>query len=247
MESTLSNSALGAAGSFRSSVGARRDPVLRGRPRSKVIPQLRWWSWRACLAACVLVLLSCGEGAPDPAAEAAARAAREHAVWSALLDEPDVGWFGFGDEPLAWMYVQSRSMNLAQATRPEHGEFVAHWIGLMRGHGLGDDTLDDFDRVAGEALAVVPVSFSSTFDVRTYDETWDVLRGTDDWTAFYERNPACGGLLQLSRVGFSADGRQALLQVHYSWESLGGESSVVLLELADGDWRLVAKEVLVVS
>jgi hypothetical protein len=61
------------------------------------------------------------------------------------------------------------------------------------------------------------------------------------------RHPDAGGLVRFTRAGLSADGTQALLQFDYSWDALGGELSVLLLELQDGRWRLVHKEVLVIS
>ena len=61
-----------------------------------------------------------------------------------------------------------------------------------------------------------------------------IFRDGRGWESFYEAYPDSGGVFSLSRVGFSPDGRQALVHVGRQWMGRAGGGEVVLLTLADG-------------
>ena len=58
------------------------------------------------------------------------------------------------------------------------------------------------------------------------------------WGAFEKAFPGAHGILYLSRVGFSADGTQALLYMSYSCGSMCGEGSYVVMQKRNGAWTL---------
>lgn len=58
----------------------------------------------------------------------------------------------------------------------------------------------------------------------------------DGWETFYARYPGSQGIMGLSRVGFSADGTQALLYLGNQWHWLAGRGYVWLLSRVGGGW-----------
>jgi hypothetical protein len=58
------------------------------------------------------------------------------------------------------------------------------------------------------------------------------------WQEFYRRFPGTPGLIDVSRVGFSRDGRSALVLVEYGSGGLCGGTIYALLELQAGRWRV---------
>lgn len=59
------------------------------------------------------------------------------------------------------------------------------------------------------------------------------------WTAFRERFPGSFGRIELSRVGFSADGKQALVLAHYQCGGRCGGTRYYLLERVPGGWQVL--------
>lgn len=67
-------------------------------------------------------------------------------------------------------------------------------------------------------------------------------KGGGDWPAFYNRFPGSTGLLTFSRVGFSADGTQALFYVSGNCGGLCGAGYYVLMERHYEHW-VIKKEI----
>jgi hypothetical protein len=63
-------------------------------------------------------------------------------------------------------------------------------------------------------------------------------RNGGSWTAYYKRYPGSQGIATLSRVGFSADGTQALFYVSNHCGGLCGGGSYVVMEKRDGRWMI---------
>lgn len=59
------------------------------------------------------------------------------------------------------------------------------------------------------------------------------------WDEFYERYPGSSGITELSRPGYSADKRQALIYVSRTSGGLSGSGYLVLFEFQDGKWVIV--------
>jgi hypothetical protein len=61
------------------------------------------------------------------------------------------------------------------------------------------------------------------------------------WQAFYRRFPASPGVVTLSAVGFSVDGRSALVMVDTSCGSRCGHTYYYLLQYLDGRWTVIRR------
>jgi hypothetical protein len=74
---------------------------------------------------------------------------------------------------------------------------------------------------------------------RHFPETGDLNK---NWERFYKDYPNCGGMFTLSHVGFSKDGRLAMIYLGHSYASLGGEGIVYVLKwnAATHHWELTA-------
>jgi len=58
------------------------------------------------------------------------------------------------------------------------------------------------------------------------------------WSRFYEDHPLAQGILLLSRVGVSADGRQALVYAGDQWDFLAGTGDFYMLERSQSGWTI---------
>jgi hypothetical protein len=67
-------------------------------------------------------------------------------------------------------------------------------------------------------------------------------KGGGDWPAFYKQFPGSTGLLTFSRVGFSADGTQALFYVSGNCGGLCGAGYYVVMERHNEHW-MIKKEI----
>lgn len=85
--------------------------------------------------------------------------------------------------------------------------------------------------------ARVPVVFLSGRDLA------EIGRGATNpdsyWRRFYSRFPASSGRLAVSRVGFSRDGRHALMLVDYGCGGLCGGTVYYLLEKRTNTWQTI--------
>jgi hypothetical protein len=61
------------------------------------------------------------------------------------------------------------------------------------------------------------------------------------WSEFFARHPDSGGVIVFSRVGYSRDGAQALVNVTRACPPCGGVSDYVLLSRAGGAWTVTAR------
>ena len=73
------------------------------------------------------------------------------------------------------------------------------------------------------------------------DVPHDLRRG-GFWDWFHQRYPAAQGLSRASRVGFSPDGEEALVELSYSCGWLCGHGEQVLLVREAGRWRVVLRQ-----
>jgi hypothetical protein len=95
-------------------------------------------------------------------------------------------------------------------------------------------TLDAFREVNGQQ-ATLQHSFHIAFDYELIDSTQlHSLFKNGSWPAFYRRFPGSSGFLGLSRVGFSGDGKQALLYVSNKCGELCGGGMYVVMERRGG-------------
>jgi hypothetical protein len=64
------------------------------------------------------------------------------------------------------------------------------------------------------------------------------------WTDYYRKYPNSQGILSLSRVGFSPDGKQAVFYASNGCGGKCGTGTYVVMERVDSGWK-VAKEILI--
>ena len=58
------------------------------------------------------------------------------------------------------------------------------------------------------------------------------------WEEFYDLYGSSGGYLGFSRIAYSVDNTQAILEMSSYAGSLGGEGSIVYLKKVDGEWAI---------
>jgi len=61
-------------------------------------------------------------------------------------------------------------------------------------------------------------------------------KGGGDWLAYYKRYPRASGVVTWSRVGFNADGTQALFYESYRCGGLCGTGRYMVMEKKNGSW-----------
>ena len=179
------------------------------------------------LAAAGLTLLSC-TGTSTPAG-APLPLDREAAVYAAALDSLFYRWT---DDRRPVLVLDST----VPSKRP--GGFP-----LLR--GLDSSTVADFaarNRDAGfigqhrellKSLRPVPIEVVPKDTLEGLPETPDAY-----WRGFQARFPNSIGWATLSGIGFSRDGRQALLDVSYSCGTMCGWDRVVFLRQTGSRWRV---------
>lgn len=108
---------------------------------------------------------------------------------------------------------------------------------------IDQSTLDDFHK-ANAHQAKLRRLFHLNIQYQVVDEAWmeSEFKIHHGWPAFYARFPNSQGILTISRVGFSKDGRQALVYIKNSCGGLCGGGNYMLMEKRDGRWE-IAKEI----
>lgn len=107
---------------------------------------------------------------------------------------------------------------------------------------LSRTTVDAFQEVNGKQTAFKR-SFHPAFDYELVDSTQlDSVFKNGSWPAYYKRFPGSPGILGFSRVGFSADGTQALFYASNNCDELCGGGEYVVMERRDGRW-VIEKEI----
>jgi hypothetical protein len=103
-------------------------------------------------------------------------------------------------------------------------------------------TIDAFREVNKQQVSVQH-SFHFSFDYELVDAIQlDLIFKNGDWPAYYKRFPGSPGILTFSRVGFSADGTQALFFLTNKCGGLCGTGMYVVMEKRNGRW-MVEKEI----
>jgi hypothetical protein len=71
--------------------------------------------------------------------------------------------------------------------------------------------------------------------------------GKMDWEAFYTKYPKSGGVFTFSRVGFSQDGKQALIFITNWCKTLCGTGEYYFLKKENGEWKVSNKHMVWIS
>ncbi len=112
--------------------------------------------------------------------------------------------------------------------------------------GLDEGLVEDWSRRT--ALSPTPPDLGLPHPVDWFtSEDWEQLKGavvtgginshgSPRWTTFHIRHPDSAGWINLSDVGFSRGGQQALVYVAMASGSLGGSGRWFLLSKREGSW-----------
>lgn len=179
----------------------------------------------------LLVLPALAAAAPAHAQDAPTE--REYAVWSAVLDTRN-------GPP----YV-TRIVIVDSTRHGDRGLSAGPWP--VGGGRVPDDAMQSFRVANSRPWALenrfrtrVPVQLLSQAGKRVVSKESD----GEGMTLTRVRFPGAGGVVTLSRVGFSGDGRTALVFHRVMCGGLCGEESYYLLALgADGTWEVAHKHV----
>jgi len=114
---------------------------------------------------------------------------------------------------------------------------------------LQQATIDSF-RKANSQQAFVRGSLRSPIDyelVNSAELESMFKKGGGDWLAYYKRYPGASGVVTWSRVGFNADGTQALFYESYRCGGLCGTGRYMVMEKKNGSWVIRTDVVVWVS
>ncbi|MGB6975036.1 MAG: hypothetical protein WBD67_10175 [Terracidiphilus sp.] len=103
---------------------------------------------------------------------------------------------------------------------------------------LEQATIDAF-RKANRKQTTFERSFEITvpYELVKSSEVHSIFKN-GGWPAYYKRFPDSQGLLTFSRVGFNADGKQALFYASNNCGGLCGVGKYVVMQKLDGRWRV---------
>jgi hypothetical protein len=113
----------------------------------------------------------------------------------------------------------------------------------MKAPTLQQTTIDAF-RKANAQQASLRRSFHPVIDYELVDSTQleSIFKNGDGWSVYARRFPGSPGITTFSRVGFSADGTQALFYLSNRCGGLCGTGRYVVMEKQNGGW-VIGKEV----
>lgn len=112
---------------------------------------------------------------------------------------------------------------------------------LRRAPSLQKTTVDAF-RNANARQAILRPSFTPPVSYEIIDSAQlesAFKRNGGDWPAYYKQYPGSQGYATFSRVGFSADGTQALFFISNRCGALCGGGWYVVMEEQNGRWALL--------
>lgn len=186
-----------------------------------------------------------------PTATAHVRTAEDAAVYTAVLDAT---FAGHNAERLIVASTTRKGINRTDLV-------PGYWSSLSKVEGVDSTTLRDFETVNLEAasvpalpaakIPVVLVDDSVFANIQRLPLEGDTARlfGSADryWHKFYRRFPGSPGSTRFSRIGYSADGTQALVQMDHGCGSLCGAGEFILVAKQDGVWQIANRVLLWVS
>jgi hypothetical protein len=138
-------------------------------------------------------------------------------------DEQDHPWLDGNGQPIPW----EETAKSLQEKAPS----------------LQRTTIDAFREVNAQQASLRP-SFHMVINYELLDlnQLYSIPWGGDWWGMYYKRFPGSQGIMTLSRVGFSADGTQALFYFSNRCGGLCGGGSYVVMEKRDSHW-VIGKEI----
>lgn len=198
----------------------------------------------AASVACLLVLLIGLIGDPKATGplQPPTRSLAEAAIYSVLISDSRCSGVG------AVGARGRRPVVVRDPVRPQsqwwwnafpHSDFlegIPKWL-----PGIRTETVQSFVADANESPDRRAAVFEELpVDVISRAEVEVLFREGDGWLVFYKGHPAASGLVELSPLGFSADGVEALGYCGRTSESLSGSGFLVHLRHDGQQWRAVS-------
>jgi hypothetical protein len=173
-----------------------------------------------------LLLCSCGPDLPKATITPSLNIeAEEYAVYSALIRQNPIG-YDLGSS----FVVRENTMadlDMFERTLENVHKLPSSLVDSYRSRNVAMYTLDpNLDIEQGYVLMPQEV----------FDEI--LGRRGSRWTDFEARYPGASGFILFSRVGFNADGDQALADMGYRCGDLCGAGGLYLLVKEDGNWKV---------
>jgi hypothetical protein len=84
-------------------------------------------------------------------------------------------------------------------------------------------------------VASKKVSLVSDAEINHIFNTTDINKG---WEEFYRRYPDSNGTISFSRIGYSKDKTQAMVEMGNMYASLGGEGRMIFLKSENNEWKI---------
>jgi hypothetical protein len=174
----------------------------------------------------ILLLCSCSPGlskatvTPPPGIEA-----EEYAVYSALVRQNPIG------------YDLGSSFVVRENTRADLDMFERT---LENVHKLPSSLVDSYRSRNAASYTLGPNLDIEQDYVLMPQEDFDqlFLRKGARWTDFEAKYPGASGFILFSRVGFNADGDEALADMGFRCGDLCGAGGLYVLVREDGSWKV---------
>jgi hypothetical protein len=174
----------------------------------------------------MLLLCSCSSDSlqptltPPPGVEA-----EEYAVYSALIRQNPIGY----DLGSSFVVRENTMADLDMFERT-----------LENVHKLPSSLVDSYRARNAASYTLDPNLDIEQDYVLMPQQVFDEILGRrgSRWTDFEARYPGASGFILFSRVGFNADGDQALADMGYRCGDLCGAGGLYLLVKEDGNWKV---------
>jgi hypothetical protein len=151
--------------------------------------------------------------------------AEEYAVYSALIRQNPIGY----DLGASFVVRENTMADLDMFERT-----------LERVHKLPSSLVDSYRSRNAASYTLGPNLDIEQDYVLMPQEVFDEILGRrgSRWTDFEARYPEASGFILFSRVGFNADGDQALADMGYRCGDLCGAGGLYLLVKEEGTWKV---------
>ena len=173
-----------------------------------------------------LLLCSCGPGLPKATVTPSPNIeAEEYAVYSALIRQNPIG------------YDLGSYFAIRENTRADLDMFERT---LENVHKLPSSLVDSYRSRNAVSYTLDPNLDIEQDYVLMPQEVFDEILGRrgSRWTDFEAKYPGASGFILFSRVGFNADGDEALADMGYRCGDLCGAGGLYLLVKEDGTWKV---------
>ena len=158
---------------------------------------------------------------PPPGIEA-----REYAVYSALIRQNPIG-YNLGSFIAIREQTTVSDADMFERTLIEAPGLPAELVDSYRSRNAASYTLSPNLDLEQDYALMSQAEFDELFGP-----------GRARWTDFQARYPEAGGLVNVSRVGFGANGERALVLMGFRCGDLCGSGGLYLLVKEDGSWKV---------